>query len=302
MDITHTTNQLNVLNKFKIRLEKERFINNQASVYYNKQSSLFIIPGIILTGISSITSFLSTSDIIPDNTRSGFAISVGILTAGATIIQSISSSFGFQAKRDAFQKSTDSYDNLITKLEFEIYNPNEEFIEFCNILENEILKIKTDCKYLPPLSIYKLYDNEMIRRQKIKDNNTNNSCNSCNSFILNKNKNNNDNTIINDFVNDQNALRINSAVIIQDLTSPHIFAIKPGDALTMMGGHGTVLEPNAEDLASKIQQLIQHLKREEVLEKLRNSPKTIHPWDNVAHGYYELLTKINLETLPARYT
>ena len=62
------------------------------------------------------------------------------------------------------------------------------------------------------------------------------------------------------------------------------------------------IEPNAEDLASKIQQLIQHVKREEVLEKLRNSPKTIHPWDNVAHGYYELLTKINLETPPARYT
>ena len=104
-----------------------------------------------------------------------------------------------------------------------------------------------------------------------------------------------------DFINDQNALRINSAVIIQDLTSPEIFAIKPGDSLTMMGGHGTVLEPNVEDLTSKIQQLIQHAKREEVLEKLRNAPKTLHPWDNVADGYYELLSKIDLEKIPARY-
>ena len=96
-------------------------------------------------------------------------------------------------------------------------------------------------------------------------------------------------------------MRINSAVIIQDLTSPEIFAIKPGDSLTMMGGHGTVLEPNVEDLTSKIQQLIQHAKREEVLEKLRNAPKTLHPWDNVADGYYELLSKIDLEKIPARY-
>jgi hypothetical protein len=34
---------------------------------------------------------------------------------------------------------------------------------FCNALEADILKIKTDCKYLPPLFIRKLYEEEAAK-------------------------------------------------------------------------------------------------------------------------------------------
>ncbi len=158
--IYHTQNQVKLLNKFRKRLEKEKYINNYTSNYYANMNNRFVIPGVLITGISSVLSFLATSDILTTNVKQGFSIGVGILTAGATIIQSVSNSFGFAARKDSFQASADAYDDLITRLEFEICNPNEEFMDFCNALETDILKIKTDCKYLPPLFIRKLYEEE----------------------------------------------------------------------------------------------------------------------------------------------
>ena len=160
--------KINILKQFHKRLLKERFINNQASVYYSSQNSKFVIPGILITGISSVASFMATSDILTNNTKRGFSIGVGIFTAGATILQSISSSFGFQSRAEGFQKAADSYDTLITKIEFEISNPNEDFNEFCNGLETAILEIKNNCKYLPPLFIYKIWDQHKSEQQSDK--------------------------------------------------------------------------------------------------------------------------------------
>lgn len=161
--ITHSPKQLMVLNKFRKRLEREKYINNYASNYYGSMQHRFTIPGILITGICSVASFLATSDMLNTDTKSGFSIGVGILTAGATILQSVSSSFGFGARKDAFQKSADSYDDLITKIEFEICNPNERFTDFCNDLEEAILKIKNDCSFLPPLFIMAKYEAELAK-------------------------------------------------------------------------------------------------------------------------------------------
>jgi hypothetical protein len=161
--IHHTSAQVKILNKFRKRLEKEKYINNYASNYYANMNNRFVIPGVLITGISSVLSFLATSDILTTDAKQGFSVGVGILTAGATIIQSVSSSFGFATRKDSFQASADAYDDLITRLEFEICNPNEEFMTFCNALEADILKIKTDCKYLPPLFIRKLYEEEAAK-------------------------------------------------------------------------------------------------------------------------------------------
>lgn len=147
-----------ILKQFYKRIAKEKFINNQSSEYYSSQNSKFVIPGILITGLSSVVSFIGTSDMLSNSAKSGFGIGVGIFTAAATILQSISSSFGFQSRAEGFQKAADSYDTLLTKVEFEISNPNEDFNEFCNGLEDAILEIKNDCKYLPPLFIYDLWE------------------------------------------------------------------------------------------------------------------------------------------------
>ena len=156
-DITHSPKQMEILNKFYKRLKKERFVNNQSSLYYSNLGNRFVIPGIIITGLSSVVSFLATSSMLDEDEKQGCGVTVGVLTAIATIIQSMSASFGFQLKKDAFATSADTYDSLITQVEFEICNPNEDFSEFCNNLEENILKIKKDCKYLPPLHIHELW-------------------------------------------------------------------------------------------------------------------------------------------------
>ena len=161
--ISHSPNQLMVLNKFRKRLEREKYINNYASNYYGAMQHRFTIPGILITGVCSVASFLATSDMLNTDTKAGFSIGVGILTAGATILQSVSSSFGFGARKDAFQKSADAYDDLITKIEFEICSPNEKFSDFCNDLETAILKIKNDCSFLPPLFIMAKYEAELAK-------------------------------------------------------------------------------------------------------------------------------------------
>ena len=168
-NINHNYHQLRILSKFRNRLEKEKFIHNQAGNYYMKSNRWFVIPGIIITGGSSVISFLGTSDIINDDTKTALNITVGVLTASAAILQSISSSFGFETRTSAFSKAADSYDTLITKIEFELCNPNENFQVFCDNLEEEILKIKNDCKYLPPLFCYQIYEKEMKRRKSFKE-------------------------------------------------------------------------------------------------------------------------------------
>ena len=156
--VKHSPQQLGILNKFYLRLKKERFINNNSSSHYGTLNQRFIVPGIVITGLSSVGSFMTTSDMLSDNEKQGFGVTVGILTAVATIIQSMSASFGFQLKKDAFATSADAYDSLLTKVEFEICNPNENFTEFCDDLETEILNIKSKCKYLAPLHIQQLWE------------------------------------------------------------------------------------------------------------------------------------------------
>jgi hypothetical protein len=167
--VKHTHAQIKVLNKFRKRLEKEKYINNYASNYYSSMNNRFVVPGVLITGLSSIISFLATSDIMNDTAKQALGISVGVLTAGATIIQSVSNSFGFATRKDSFQASADAYDDLITKLEFEICNPNENFVDFCNDLETQILKIKNDCKFVPPLFIRKRYEEEASKLQSNMD-------------------------------------------------------------------------------------------------------------------------------------
>lgn len=45
-------------------------------------------------------------------------------------------------------KAADSYDKLITNIQFEIDEPNED--DFLQKMEEKILAIKNECKFLPP--------------------------------------------------------------------------------------------------------------------------------------------------------
>ena len=211
-----TNQQSYILEKFRKRLKKQIFLHNQASSYYAKQNRNFVIPGILITGISSVASFLATSDVLTDDNKQMFSIGVGVMTAGATILQSIGSSFGFQSRTESFQKAADLYDTLLTKIEFEIANPNEDFNEFCNNIEETILQIKNDCKYLPPLFIQKMWTDYKHSKHNDDEDDHFHSENTLTEKLINDTSNDTSITINNndlDMNNDNNELSLDHPVI-----------------------------------------------------------------------------------------
>ena len=157
----HTHEQLVILDIFRVKIERERSIHTYASNYYDSLQMKFTIPGIVITGLCSVASFILAGKFLADKYNTGISISIGILNVCATVLQSITASYGFALKKESYQKAADAYDNLVTKLEFELCNPNEEFTLLCNWLEDQILKIKMECDYLPPLFIIAKYEADL---------------------------------------------------------------------------------------------------------------------------------------------
>ena len=104
-----------------------------------------------------------------------------------------------------------------------------------------------------------------------------------------------------DIVTDKNSIRISSNIILKDLTATEVFALKPGDAFTMMGSHGTIIEPIEQDLVTKISQFIAHPQRDEVVQRLREEEKNLYTWEAVTQSYYTFLDSIDIESTPARF-
>ena len=149
-----TVNLTNLLD----RIIKEKRQNLQAGTYYNKLNLKLIIPSILITGFSSIASFLSASDYVNEDTKKACILAIGILTIISTSLQSIIGSCKFDTKKEAFLTVANKYDELVTKIRFEICNPNEK--DFFNKIEEEIYNIKKNCNYLIPLWIVNQYEDD----------------------------------------------------------------------------------------------------------------------------------------------
>ena len=130
------------------RLKKKKYIHNRASNYFNNMQKYIMYPSVCITAFSSIASFLSTSNIVTDNMKTGLSISVGVCASVSTLLQSISSSCNYSTKSELHRTATEEYDKLITKINFEIEMPNEK--DFVEQMENKILDIQNKSKYIPP--------------------------------------------------------------------------------------------------------------------------------------------------------
>ena len=119
----------------------------EAAQYYERKSYLLNIPLILVTALTGILSFVSTSDMVGARDKNIFSLTVGILGFIATIMQSFQNTFKFNTKSEMFRNSADQYDMLITTIDFENINPNDK--EFINNLEKKILEIQNSCKYFP---------------------------------------------------------------------------------------------------------------------------------------------------------
>ena len=144
--------------QLKKLLKKNRFTHNLSSQHFNKLYKRFTIPTITITGLVSIGGFLNSSNILPDNYKTGVNIGIGVLGIVSTSIQSMLHATEYSSKKKMFENAANGYDELLTQLEVN-YNgitSKDEYINFKNKMdeiEKEILKITNNCKYLPPLFV-----------------------------------------------------------------------------------------------------------------------------------------------------
>jgi len=164
---TNQTNQINnkVYDYLLFQLKKNKYVYSKSSEYYRIMNLKMIIPSLIMTSVAGIMSFISTSD-ISNETKNYLSISVGIVSSISALIQSVNTNMGFSTRHEMFQKSADEYTKLITKVEFEMLAPNENYQEFINKIEEEINKIQESCKYYLPQFII---DDYIKNKNKIEE-------------------------------------------------------------------------------------------------------------------------------------
>jgi hypothetical protein len=133
-----------IYKRLKILVE----IHSETSNYYGKLDKFIFGPSIVISCLSGIGSFMSTSEFIDNRTQNIFGISVGIMASVAALIQSIGSATRYSAKEESHRTAAEEYNKLSVKVKFEMEMPNEE--DFQDKLEATILDIQNKCKYFSP--------------------------------------------------------------------------------------------------------------------------------------------------------
>ena len=137
-------NKLDKLLEQSKKLEKKYYDSFR---YYSYIDNLLIIPSIVLTSIASVFSFLSTSTMIDKRDQNFYLLMVAIVTAVSSLMQTISGSCKYSVKRDQFNQAANDLNSLVDRISFEILEENEQ--DFINSVEDEIKRIKDNCKFLP---------------------------------------------------------------------------------------------------------------------------------------------------------
>lgn len=135
------------MQRLKDKVEKLEKDYKYSATMYGHYNRLMTIPSIIITSVSSIFSFLSSSEFVNEKFKNYCIISVALLTTISAMLQTINSSCEFSVKKIKFLEATHSFNHLSDKIFFEIQNADEE--NFVSEIEKEVEKIKNDCKFIP---------------------------------------------------------------------------------------------------------------------------------------------------------
>ena len=152
------TRHMGLLKESSERLKELKWVHSRSAQYYDKMHNLFVIPTILITSISGMASFLSTSSVISDDTKTVFGISVGVMASVSSLLQSMSSAYKYGTKAEMHRTAAEEYNKLIVKISFEMADPNEP--KFIENLESKLLEVQGNCKYFPPQSICDKYTTE----------------------------------------------------------------------------------------------------------------------------------------------
>lgn len=159
-----TEKTLHFYKKKLVHLTKMRYIHAESASYYDRKHLQLYGPSIVITGLSGIVSFLSSSSMFNENTQSGLAIGVGVLASISAMIQSAASAVDYNTKAKVHREAGEDYEKLITQLEFEMEMPNEE--DFLDKFEATILEIQNKCSYAPPKHIIEGYEAYLVKQSR----------------------------------------------------------------------------------------------------------------------------------------
>ncbi len=95
-----------------------------------------------------------------------------------------------------------------------------------------------------------------------------------------------------EFVPDGIGDTLEAQVVMLDMTSPELFAIKPGDSLTLMGWHAQLLEPKAEALKAALLAIFQHPDRSDQLAKAK-AQRPANTWEAVGRRYLDVVKTVH---------
>ena len=178
MELNNNNDKNDMINNALDRFRKLRYINQISATYYSKLNKRFVIPSIIISGISSVLSFMASSRSIGESMSEYISITVGILTIIITTLQTFTTSFGFSVKMDDFTKSANEYNKIIVELKMKHNQCDTENIyKLLNELDEKAIQITYNTKYLPPLWVYEKWTTEKYKYDAPKGRNVVNSKN-----------------------------------------------------------------------------------------------------------------------------
>lgn len=94
-----------------------------------------------------------------------------------------------------------------------------------------------------------------------------------------------------DFVSDDAGIKLPVSANAINIQNSNIFALKPGDATTLMSTHTFINEPNQEDLKKAMMHVYHSHNRKVMYEKLNRTK--LNTWSSVADTYINVFTEIN---------
>jgi hypothetical protein len=153
-------------NKMLKRLKKLRFLHSRSSQYYESMNMKISTPSIIITALSGIASFLSTSQYVDQDAQNACGITVGVLASAASVCQAFAAACQYGAKCEAHRTVAEQYNQLIVKTKFEMEMPNEE--DFIDKLEKSILEVDSKCNYFVPQFIITQWEKSEQKNDTIK--------------------------------------------------------------------------------------------------------------------------------------
>jgi len=160
----------NLYQKLLTRIQALQDVHYQCAEKYSKYNLYLFAPSVTITALAGMASLLSASNYLNAETKGGFSIAVGILTIISSMLQTFSNSLKYPAKTEGHQLAGEEYSKLLTMLQFEFIDPDEE--NFFDLIETEIIKIKNNCKYYPLQSVVKKFKHKLSLENFTAEENT----------------------------------------------------------------------------------------------------------------------------------